>query len=162
MNAQATFFRDVYFAGETATVTVDAPQAESVSVVYGDSMANLHRDGDGPWSADIPTDRLVGSISWTLFAKYPDGRTTALAHGVFRVRCAGRSKLRDVVEKIDEAIRTWGTNPNRSISVGEIRIDYKSLDDLLAVRAQYVQRVEEEENGRALTGGPRIVEVAFR
>ena len=66
-----------------------------------------------------------------------------------------------MIAAIDEAVRTWGTNPNHSISVGEISITYKTLDELLAVRAQYVQRAEEEENGRSLTGGLRVVEVCF-
>ena len=66
-----------------------------------------------------------------------------------------------MIDKIDEAIRTWGTNPNRSIAVEGINITYKSLDELLAVRAQYVQRAEEQESGKVLTGGLRVMEVRF-
>ena len=160
MSAIATGFKDFYYAGETARLVVDAASAASVSVVFGNGKLELANDG-GVWSGNIPTDTLSGRVNWTVFAKDAEGLTTAIAHGSFFVRCAGRSPLREVVEKIDEAMRTWGTNPNRSISVGEISISYKTLDELLAVRAQYVQRAEEQESGRALTGGLRVVEVCF-
>lgn len=155
-------FRAVYYAGETAEIEVAAPGAAAVSVVFGGSSVNLARQDDGSWRAAIQTDKLAGDVVWTAFARDAAGVATALGHGVFAVRCAGRSKLREVVDAIDEAIRTWGTNPNRSISVGEISIAYKDLDDLLAVRAQYVLRADAEENGRPLTGGPRMLEVCFR
>ena len=161
MSAQVTtHFKACYFAGETARIEVDAAGARAVSVVYGNSMLNL-TDYGGTWGGSIPTKDMVGQVNWTVLVEGADGLTTAVAHGTFTVRCAGRSKLRDVVDAIDEAIRTWGTNPNRSIAVGEINITYKSLDELLAVRAQYVQRAEDEERGRPLTGGLRMVEVVF-
>jgi len=155
-----TQFKAQYFAGETARVAVEAADAASVSVVYGNSKIELS-NADGVWTGSIPTTALVGRVNYTVFATNAEGDSEAVAHGSFVVRCAGRSPLRDVVDKIDEAVRTWGTNPNRSISVGEISISYKSLDELLAVRAQYVARAEEQESGAALTGGLRVVEVCF-
>lgn len=155
-----TAFKASYVAGETATVSVQATEAAAVVVIVGAGSTNL-ANVDGVWSAKVPTAKLVGRVRWSVMVTGTDGTVSCLARGVFTVVCAGRSPLRDVVDKIDEAVRTWGTNPNRSISVGEIRIDYKSLDDLLAVRAQYVQMAEEQENGRSLTGGLRVMEVRF-
>jgi len=161
MSAHVTAaFKPIYYAGETATVAVAADNAASVDCVYGDSKIALAQD-NGVWTGRIPTDGLSGRVPWTVLATDTQGVTCAVAHGEFTVRCAGRSKLREVIAAIDEAIRTWGTNPNRSIAVGEINITYKSLDELMSVRAQYVQRAEEEESGRALTGGLRVVEVCF-
>ena len=159
MSALAEKFKDAYYAGETAQIAVAADSATSVEVVYGNAKVALALS-DGLWKGSIPTAALIGRVVWTVFAVI-DGCTVALAHGSFTVRCAGRSPLWDVVDAIDEAVRTWGTNPNRSIAVGEINITYKSLDELMAVRAQYVQRAEEQENGRSLTGGLRVVEVCF-
>ena len=155
-----TAFKTSYFAGETARIAVLAPDAASVRVVCGDASVDMVA-AEGVWTGDIDTAKLTGRVPWTVLATDAQGLTCALAHGEFTVRCAGRSKLREVIAAIDEAVRTWGTNPNRSIAVGEIQITYKSLDELLAVRAQYVQRAEEEESGRALTGGLRVVEVCF-
>jgi len=153
-------FKSQYFAGETAKIAISAPNAAGVSVVYGSSSLNLTQ-ADGVWSGNIPTAALVGPVNWTAFVKDASGGVEAVGHGTFFVRCAGRSPLRDVVSKIDEAVRTWGTNPNRSIAVGEINITYKTLDELLAVRAQYVQQAEAQESGKVLTGGLRTVEVKF-
>ena len=161
MSAQVSQFKPQYFAGETVKVSVKATDADSVTIVYGNSSIKLTHDGDDTWVGKIPTDKLIGKIAYTIFANDEEGGTEAIAHGVFTVCCAGRSPMRDVIDKIDEAIRTWGTNPNRSIAVEGINITYKTLDELLAVRAQYVQRAEEQESGRVLTGGLRVMEVCF-
>ena len=54
-------------------------------------------------------------------------------------------------DRLENLPAEWGTSYRK----------YSSLDELLAVRAQYVQRAEEQESGRALTGGLRVVEVCF-
>ena len=161
MHAEITTnFKPVYYAGETAKIAVTADGATAVRVVCG-SATHALANADGVWRGSIDTAKLVGTCPYTVLATDAGDETEAVAHGAFTVRCAGRSALREVIAAIDEAVRTWGTNPNRSISVGEISITYKSLDELLAVRAQYVKRAEEEENGRSLTGGLRVVEVCF-
>lgn len=160
MSEQATISKTHYFAGESVAFTVSAPDAQSVSVVYGNSSVALVQN-DGVWSGRIQTNALIGPVNWTAFATGVDGDVRAVGHGTFFVRCAGRSKLWEVVAAIDEAVKTWGTNPNRSVQIGEINISYKSLNELLAVRSQYVQRAEAEESGGALTGGLRVVEVSF-
>ena len=156
-----TIFKASYVAGETAKLVVQAADAITVSAVVGASTVVLTNAGNGVWAASVPTAALNGRVCWSVMVTDATGDVECIARGAFAVCCAGRSPLRDIIDKIDDAVRTWGTNPNRSISVGEIRIDYKSLDDLLAVRAQYVQRAEEQESGRTLTGGLRIVEVKF-
>lgn len=162
MAAQATYFRARYYAGETARIAVEADGAESVTLVVGASTVALERGADGAWRGCVATDGLLGTVRWTAFAAFADGSREAVAHGSFAVVCAGRSPLRDVVDAIDEAIRTWGTNPNQSISVGEVNISYKTLDDLLAVRSQYEQRAVAQETGSAsASGGVRVMEVRF-
>lgn len=163
MSAMTTTFRARYHAGETAKVAVEAAGAASVRVAVGASSFPLAEDGDGLWSATVPTASLVGRVMWTVFVTDAEGCVSVPegGSGSFVVLCAGRSKKRDVVDAIDKAIETWGTNPNRSLSVGEISITYKSLDELLSIRAQYVQRAEAEELGAASSGGIRAVEVRF-
>lgn len=154
-------FKAGYIAGETAKIEIiAAADIVAAEVVYGTLKTNLTKDND-KFVGKIATDKLLGNFNYTIFATDENGDKFVIANGSFVVRCAGRSPLRDVVDKIDEAIKTWGTNPNRSIAVGEIDITYKNLDDLLAVRGQYVAMAEEQEKGRALTGGLRMVEVKF-
>lgn len=160
MSAVETSFKARYYAGETARITVAAEGATAVKVVCG-ALSFALAESDGAWTATVPTASLSGRVIWTVFATYADGCVEAVARGAFTVLCAGRSPKRDVIDAIDEAIRTWGTNPNRSISVGELSISYKTLDELLAVRAQYVQQAEAEETGAAQSGGVRIVGVRF-
>lgn len=162
MSAMQTTFRARYFAGETAKIAVDAPGAASVRAVVGASSFALSESG-GTWSTAVPTASLVGRVMWTVFVTDAEGCVSVPdgGSGSFLVLCAGRSPKRDIVDAIDRAIETWGTNPNRSISVGEISISYKSLDELLSIRAQYVQRAEAEELGAASSGGVRTVEVCF-
>lgn len=161
MSAQVSQFKPQYFVGETVKVSVKIADADSVTIVYGNSSIKLTHEGEDAWIGKIPTNNLIGKVQYTIFANDDEGGSEAIAHGSFTVCCAGRSPLRDVIDKIDEAIRTWGTNPNRSIAVEGINITYKSLDELLAVRAQYVQRAEEQESGKVLTGGLRVMEVRF-
>lgn len=162
MSAVTTAFKARYYAGESAKIAVEATDATAVKVVCGSSSYSLSED-DGVWSASIPTDSLVGRMVWTVFVTLSDGSVEVPdgGRGASLVLCAGRSPKWEVVEKIDEAIRSWGTSPNRSISIGEISITYKSLDELLAIRAQYVQQAEAEESGAASSGGVRMVEVCF-
>ncbi len=163
MNEVVTCFKARYFAGETAKVKVSAPSASAVFVVVGSSQYDLTKnDSSDIWSLVLPTAALsAGRVNWTLFVKNADLSVEALAHNSFTILCAGVSPKRQIIEKIDEAIRTWGTNPNRTISVGEINISYKSLNELLAVRAQFIQQAEAEETGAAKSGGVRMVEVHF-
>ncbi len=163
MGAMKTTFRARYHAGETAKVAVEAAGAASVRAVVGASSFALAEGDDGTWSGTVPTASLVGRVMWTVFVTDADGCVTVPdgGSGSFVVTCAGRSPKRDVVDAIDKAIETWGTNPNRSLSVGEISITYKSLDELLSIRAQYEQRAEAEEMGAASSGGVRTVEVCF-
>lgn len=159
----ATSFRARYYAGETAEVSVEAAGASAVRAVVGPSEVALSDAGGGLWSASVPTAPLVGRVTWTVFVTGADGTVSVPegGRGSFAVLCAGRSARRDVVDAIDRAVETWGTNPNRTVSVGEVSISYKSLDELLAVRARYVQMAEAEETGRASSGGVRAVEVRF-
>lgn len=163
VGAIRTAFRPRYYAGETAVVVVEAADATAVRVAFGSSEVSLASDGSGVWSGAIPTAGKVGRVPWTVFVtdaggcvSVPDG-----GHGSLVVACAGASAKWEVVAAIDRAMQTWGTNPNRSISVGEISITYKSLDELLSIRAQYVQQAEAEERGVAGSGGVRAVEVRF-
>lgn len=158
-----TGFKARYYAGETAKVAVEAEDAATVKVVCGSSEVVLSGDGAGLWSGTVPTAGKVGRQVWTVFVTRADGSVEVPdgGHGFFFVVCAGMSAKWAVVDAIDKAIRTWGTNPNRSISVGEISVTYKSLDELLSIRAQYVQQAEAEEQGRASSGGVRAVEVRF-
>lgn len=160
MNASGlVLFKPFYFAGETAKVAVTI-DAASVSVVYGSSSVALTKTND-TFEGKIETATLIGETHYTVLATNTAGETEAIAHGSFVVRTAGRSKLREVIAAVDEAIKTYGTNPNKSINVGEIAITYKDLSELLAIRSHYEQLAQAEEQGKVLTGGLQVVRVRF-
>lgn len=161
MNASIiTPFKPFYFAGETAIIAVESESARQVSVVYGNASLTLTKETD-TFKGKIETSTLVGETNYTIFATDEEGNSEAIGHGSFVVRSAGRSKHREVIAAIDEAIKTYGTNPNKSINVGEIAITYKDMSELLSIRAHYLQLAEADESGKVLTGGLGIVRVRF-
>lgn len=157
-----TPFKPFYFAGETAIVAVESESARQVSVVYGNASLTLTKEAESAtYKGKIETSTLIGETHYTIFETDAEGATSAIAHGSFIVRSSGRSKYRDVVAAIDEAIKTYGTNPNKTINVGELSITYKDLNELLGVRSHYLNLAQAEEQGKVLTGGLGIVRVRF-
>jgi hypothetical protein len=55
------------------------------------------------------------------------------------------SDYRAALAAVDAAIASFSSNPNHSITVGEIAITYKTLDDLLALRSYYAGLVAADE-----------------
>ena len=155
------------FEGETISGSFDAPEGTTAVGVKLASTNGTTKDIDaakddaGKWNFKADPTGLCGIVRWVAYATAEDGTKTAIASGAIYVRPL-RSKYRAVVEAIDEQIQAWGSNPNQSISVGEINITYKTLDDLIGLRAYYEGKAKADEGGGAAGGaGPRIMKVRF-
>jgi len=155
------------FAGESLTGTFTAPDgATAVSLKLADGVNTATVEAvanhDGTWVAAIDAAALSGfsgSTRWIAYATTADG-TEAIASGSIYIR-ALVSKYRAVVAAIESALQTYGSNPNQSISVGEISITYKDYEDLMSLLAYWRRRAEADENGTEPTGSVRTLKVRF-
>ena len=155
------------FEGETLTATFENVAADVISILVilkssEGSVSKVAVLDDDKWSVSIGDDDLgdiSGQCRWVAMANSPNG-SAVIANGSIYIRPLV-SKWRDYVTAIDSAIQTWSANPNHTITVGEISITAKTLDDLLALRADYLAKANADENGRTVSTGPRVMKVRF-
>lgn len=157
------------FDGETLTGTFTAPPETTALVVKladGSKTAEVAatKTADGTWTATATAAVLAGfagATRWIALASTPDG-AEAVAEGEIYIRPIV-SKHRAVVAAIENALQNYGTNQNKSISVGEVSITYKDYNDLLAILDFWRQRVAADERGRSQpTAGIKRVRMEFR
>lgn len=56
---------------------------------------------------------------------------------------------------VEAALLTFASNPNRRLSLGTMSVEYKSVDDLLALKAYYQAEIKRDLTGQG-TGPTRI------
>lgn len=157
------------FDGETLTGTFTAPSETTALVVKladGSKTAEVAatKTAGGTWTATATAAVLAGfagATRWIALASTPDG-AEAVAEGEIYIRPIV-SKHRAVVAAIENALQNYGTNQNKSISVGEVSITYKDYNDLLAILDFWRKRVAADERGRSQpTAGIKRVRMEFR
>lgn len=57
---------------------------------------------------------------------------------------------------VDAAIANYAANPNKRVALGAMSVEYRSLDELLALRAFYIGEIQRDISG-AGTGPTRIL-----
>ena len=117
--------------------------ADSTAIYAGETLAVSVPVPSGTVSAAV-TLALAASARWGVFATGSDGSVSCVASGTLAVSKL-TSDYRAALAAVDAAIASFSSNPNRSITVGEIQITYKSLDDLLALRSYYAGLVAADE-----------------
>lgn len=156
------------FDGETLTGTFTAPVGTTaVAVKLSDGVksatAEATANGDGTWTATVTAETLAGfsgATRWIAYATTPDG-TEAIANGEIYLRSLV-SKYRAVVAAVENALQNYGSDPNKSIQVGELSITYKDYADLLSILSYWRRRVAADEAGTVPpAGGVRIVKTRF-
>lgn len=156
------------FDGESLTGTFGVPDGTTaLSVKVADGHAELTVAGaenaDGSWTATAAASVLAalhGACRWAAYATTADG-VEVVANGEIYIRSVV-SRYRAVVEAIEEALKNYGSNPNRSITAGEISITYKDYSDLMGILSYWRKRAADDEAGRtASTGGVQLMKVRF-
>lgn len=157
------------FEGESlaADFRADGATGLTVNLANGTTAKNFTatRAGDLWHIAASPTDLkgLTGRVRWVAFASKGEGsaaETNVIANGEIYIRPLV-SQFREVIAAIDEAIKSWDTNPNHTVTVGEITITAKTRDDLIKARAFWQGRADADEAGTKVTSGPRRVLTCF-
>lgn len=151
------------FVGETLTgVFAASPDATAVNLLMADctktATAPATKNGDN-WEVSITPAELSGSVRWFLQVHSPRGMGVE-AHGEIYLKPLV-SKYRAVVAEIENALKNWGNNPNKTISVGEMSITYKDRDELLGLLSYWRNKAEADENGRTATSGPLKIKGGF-
>lgn len=156
------------FDGETLTGTFTAPPETTALVVKladGSKTAEVAatKTAGGTWTATATAAVLAGfagATRWIALASTPDG-AEAVAEGEIYIRPIV-SKHRAVVAAIEAAVENYGKNANRSISVGEVSITYKTYDELLALLNYWRGRAAADERGvKPRAGGIRLIRTEF-
>lgn len=152
------------YEGETIEAAFKT-DADCASVVVsmkgedGETEISATGDGAGAWTLSAALD-FTGLVRWVAFAVSATGGRSAIASGRIYVRPLV-SKWREVVTAIDEAIQSWSSNPNQTVTCGEISITAKTVGDLFAARDRYRALADADENGTATASGPRIIRASF-
>lgn len=153
------------FEGESlaADFKADGATGLTINLANGTTAKNFTatRAGDLWHIAASPTDLkgLTGRVRWVAFASKGD-ETSVIANGELYIRPLV-SPHRAVIAAIDEALKSWDTNPNHTVTVGEITITAKTRDDLIKARAFWQGRADADEAGTKVTSGPRRVLTCF-
>ena len=151
--------------GESLSADFKADGATDLSVHLADGKTvkniNAAKVGDLWHFAASPADLagITGRVRWIAFASI-GGETHVVAEGEIYVRPLV-SKFRAVLDAIDETLKSWDTNPNHTVTVGEITITAKTRDDLVKARAFWQGRADADEAGVKPTSGPRRLKVCF-
>ena len=122
-------------------------------------------DGDG-WSVNItPAQTLTfprGLIRFDALAKKGSGadeQSLLVDSGTIAVSPSpiAESAWSAVLVQVDAAIASWGTSPNRSVSIDGMSVTFRNLDELLRLRAFCLQQVARDRGGM----GPRVIRTRF-
>lgn len=153
-------------AGESFAVHFAAPAGATeaaISLTGGITIQFALEEGE--FTAEITsaaTLTLPTVTRYAVFVTTPEGKT-AVETGTLAVAKI-ESQYRAMLQAVEAAIASWGSNPNQTISVGEINISYKTIADLFSLRAYFKGLVEEEESGGEspiTSGGPFIIGTRF-
>lgn len=161
-------------AGESLSVSVSVSDykpsdgwALVYKFVYGVSSitANGNEDAeiDG-WTVELtPAETLSipsGTISFHAFAQKSSESVIIESHcvdaGTIQVKSLV-SKWSAVLESVEAAIASWGTSDQRSMSIEGMSVSYRSIEELLHLRAFCTQQIK-KELGRK---GPHLLRTRF-
>ena len=157
------------FEGETLTESFAVPAEVTALAVTlttdtaQKTIAATKAAGADTWNFKATKEDLAGltgSVRWIAMATSPDGDEVFAESSIY-IRPL-RSKWREVVAAIDECLKSWDTNPNHTVQVGEITITAKTRQDLMSARSFWVGRADADERGSSVSSGPRIVHIIPR
>lgn len=175
MAAQLNILPAALVAGETISETItltDYPASAGWAVSYRFATPTPITQACTGGTAGVWTLALSSAQTLTV----PTGRvrfdalaTQTVGEAVAQVVCVDSgviavtaspltvSKWSAVLTAVETAIATWGTNDQRSMSIEGMSISYKSLDELMKLRAFAKAEIERDTGNRK----PRIVRTRF-
>ena len=140
--------KQLYLQGETATFEVADAGYSAVRLEIAGTDASMTAQmtlTDGQWVETYDTNGVAGPFRFAIFA---NGKL--VEEGTFSVRVLV-SKYREIVKKIDEAIRDIAISGTASATLsaggGSQSYTHADLEDLKKIRADYLNMAVAEETG---------------
>jgi hypothetical protein len=162
-------------AGETVSATAtltDYPVASGWAVSYRFAtpapITQACTGGTaGAWAIALSSAQTLtipsGRIRFDALATQTVGQTVAqvvaVDSGVIVVTASPVvvSKWSSVLESVEAAIASWGTSDQRSMSIEGMSVSYRSIDELLKLRAFCTQQIRRENGNKR----PNILRARF-
>ena len=141
-------------AGTTALV-VNLADDTSARSIKATSVVDIWHFAASP--SDLKG--LSGKVRWNAMV-HVGSEDMVIDYGSIYIRPLV-SKYREVLAAIDEALKSWDSSPNHTVSVGEITITAKTRSDLVSARAYWQGRADADESGSGVGGGPLRLKVCF-
>lgn len=151
-------------AGESISLSIPSTTVSGYTLSYQFSASTpitvaCVASGTTAWTLTvISAQTLVWKRGQVRFAgmltNTSTGVVTCIDSGVITVEASplATSQYTAFVTAIDAAILTFGSNPNKRVSLGAMSVEYKTLDDLLGLRA-WAQGMANSETGNTTAGG---------
>ena len=156
-------------AGETLTATITGLETTGHTLTYSFASAIPFSvvctvSGSAFVLTLAPSQTLTlkaGTIRFAGMHAETGGATTCVDSGVLLVEASplAVSNYSAALAAVEAAILKFGSNPNKRLSLEGMSIEYKTLDELLSLRAFYQGEVKRELGG--IGSGPRRVLARF-
>lgn len=151
-------------AGESISESIPSTTVTGYSLAYHFSASTpitvaCTASGTTAWTLIVTAAQTLlwkrGQVRFAgMLTNTSTGVVTCIDSGTIIVSASplATSQYTAFVTAIDAAILTFGSNPNKRLSLGAMSIEYKSLEDLLGLRA-WAQGMANAETGNATAGG---------
>ena len=155
---------DSVVAGESISVSVPSTTVTGYTLSYSFSASTpitvaCVASGTTAWTLTVTAAQTLvwkrGQVRFAgMLTNTSTGVVTCIDSGVITVEASplATSQYTAFVTAIDAAILTFGSNPNKRVALGAMSVEYKTLDDLLGLRA-WAQSMANSETGNTTAGG---------
>jgi len=157
-------------AGESIVESITGVTVTGYSLVYQFSATppiSVSCTGTTDWTLTVtPAQTLTMKPSIIRFAALhtnnSTNQTTCVDSGMFVVAASplATSQYSAALVAVDAAILDYAGNANKSLTLGPMSITYRSLDELLNLRAFYKNEIAKDQSGRG--GGPFAIFTRFQ
>lgn len=158
MAAELSILPDSIVAGESFTVSVTGVQTTGHTLSYSFATATPFTVAcaitDGVFVLTVTAVqsltlkagqvRFVGMLTTT-----SGGAVECIDSGYLTVEASplATSSYTAALAAVEAAILTFASNPNRRVNLGTMSVEYKSLDELLSLRAFYKSEIQRDLTG---------------
>lgn len=163
-------------AGESIYVTVTGLSVTGYSLAYQFSAPNgtsatvsCTANGTTSWILNVPPATTLafkfGAIRFAaMLTETATGKVECVDYGAISLAASpvATSQYSTALAAIETAIATYATNPNKRLQLGSMSIEYRSLDELIALRGYYKGLVNAELGSGPATGGPYRIFTRFQ
>lgn len=164
MASQLSILPTTLFAGESIVKTITGITVTGYTLVYEFNSQPTPLSVDcvedsEEWTLTVTSAQtlewLRGVVSYVAYhTEEETGERTAVDYGQIDLTASPLkvSQYKTALEAVESAMLSYASNPNKTINIGTIRIEYKSFEELEKLR-DYYRREIARETGNGYGGG---------